>query len=61
MIITVFVHNFFFRLYQPDVINLLSGHWSTNEALSPEVVDKLSNVAVRQHLAGYSLCEELYK
>ena len=42
-------------------MNLLSSHWSTNEPLHPEVVDKLCNVAVRQHLAGYSLCEELYR
>ena len=42
-------------------MNLLSSHWSTNEPLNPEVVDKLCNVAVRQHLAGYSLCEELYR
>jgi hypothetical protein len=50
-----------FRLYHPDVVNLLSCHWSTHESLNPEVVDKLCNVAVRQHLAGYTLCEELFK
>ena len=51
----------FFRLYHPDVLNLMSGHWSTQEPLNPEIVDKLCTVAVRQHLAGYSLCHELYK
>jgi len=49
------------RLYQPDVLNLLSGHWSTSEPLSPEIVEKLCNVAIKQHLAGYHLCEELFK
>ena len=49
----------FFRLYTPDVLTNISGHWSSNESLSKEIVESLC--ASRQHMAGYTLCNELYK
>jgi len=43
----------------PAVLASLSGHWSTGEKLSDSQV--MSLVASRNHMAGYHLCQELYK
>ena len=48
-----------FRLYIPEVVSSLSGHWSTNQPLDRELVEKLCTVP-RQLLAGYDLCNELF-
>ncbi len=47
-------------LYQPDVLKLVSGHWSSGEPLKDEVIQTLCTTA-RHHLAGYHLCLDLYK
>ena len=46
------------RLYHPQILTGLSGHWSSNEPLSPQIIETLSQS--RKHLAGYELCNELY-
>jgi len=46
-------------LYIPEVVSSLSGHWSTNQPLDRELVEKLCTVP-RQLLAGYDLCNELF-
>ena len=48
-------------LYNPEVLRSLSGHWSTNEPLPNNVIDALCTSAGMQHLAGYNLCNELYR
>lgn len=48
-----------FRLYTPTVLSSLSGHWSSNEPLSAQLVDALCST--RQHMAGYELSGELFK
>ncbi len=47
------------RLYTPDFLSALSGHWSNNEPLSQELVDRLC--LSKHHMAGYDLCHELFK
>ena len=47
-------------LYLPEVLQLFSGHWSSNQPLEPKVISKLCTVP-RQLLAGYKLCNDLYK
>jgi len=47
-------------LYVPEVMRTLSGHWSSDKPLDPELVGKLCTVP-RQLLAGYDLCHSLYK
>lgn len=47
-------------LYVPEVMRTLSGHWSSDAALDPELVGKLCTVP-RQLLAGYDLCHDLYR
>ena len=49
-----------FRIYHPDVLNLMSGHWTTNEPLKDETVNHLCTT-IKHHMAGYKLCEELFK
>ncbi len=46
-------------LHTPGLVSALASHWSSNEELSPRVVEQLCTS--RQHLAGYELCCELYK
>jgi Zn-dependent oligopeptidase len=41
------------------VLSSLSGHWSSNEPLSAQLVDALCST--RQHMAGYELSGELFK
>ena len=48
------------RLYLPEVMEALSCHWSTNQPLEHNLVQKLCTVP-RQLLAGYGLCQELHK
>lgn len=45
-------------LYDPDTIVALSGHYSTEESLPDDIVHNLRNI--RQHMAGFNLCKELY-
>ena len=47
-------------IYHPDVINLISGHWSTNDPLSEEVVHHLSST-IKHQMQGYKLCDDLFK
>lgn len=47
-------------LYVPEVLQSLSGHWSTNEPLPNNVIETLCSSAGKQHMAGYSLCNDLY-
>lgn len=47
-------------LYVPEIIRGLSGHWSTNEPLPNNVIETLCTSAGKQHMAGYSLCEEMF-
>ena len=47
-------------LYVPDILRSLSGHWSTNEPLPNNVIETLCTTAGKQHMAGYSLCNELF-
>ena len=47
-------------LYVPEILRSLSGHWSSNEPLPNNVVETLCSTAGKQHLAGYSLCNDLY-
>jgi oligopeptidase A len=46
-------------LYTPDFLASVSGHWSTNEPISPGVVDSICSS--RHHMAGFELCTELFK
>ena len=46
------------RLYNPQILTGLSGHWSSNEPLSGKIVETLSQS--RKHLAGYELSNELF-
>ena len=48
-------------LYVPEVLRSLSGHWSTKEPLPSNVIDTLCNLVGKHHMAGYSLCNELYR
>jgi len=43
----------------PGVLQSLAKHWSSGELLSPAQVSNLQEAKV--HLAGYDLCQELYK
>ena len=43
----------------PQVLQGLSQHWSSGEKLSGAQVTSL--ISARNHLAGYDLCNELYK
>lgn len=45
-------------LYDPNTIRAISGHFNTDEPLSEDIVNNLQNI--RGHMAGYSLCKELY-
>ncbi|XP_063241717.1 oligopeptidase A [Bacillus rossius redtenbacheri] len=45
-------------VYEPEVLQSLSSHYDRQEPLPREAVDKLCQL--RQHLAGYELCQELY-
>lgn len=45
-------------LYDPETIRTISGHYKTEEPLPDEIMKNLRNV--RQHMAGYNLCNELY-
>ena len=49
----------FFRLYVPEVMRSLSGHWSTGQPLETDLVNKLCTVP-RHLLAGYDLCRQLF-
>lgn len=56
-----FVSNFMAEwAYHPDVIRLVSGHWSSSETLSEEIVGHLST-SIKQHMAGYHLCNDLFR
>ena len=48
-------------LYVPETLRILSGHWSTNEPLPNSAIDALCTTAGKQHMAGYSLCNELFE
>ena len=48
-------------LYVPDILRSLSGHWSTNEPLPNNVIEKLCTSAGKHHMAGYNLCNELFR
>ena len=43
----------------PQVLQSLSQHWSSGEQLSPAQVSSL--LSARTHMAGFDLCQELYK
>ena len=43
----------------PQVLQTFSQHWSTGEQLSMAQVNGL--ISARNHLAGFDLCNELYK
>ena len=43
----------------PQVLQSLSQHWSSGERLSGAQVTNL--ISARNHMAGYDLCNELYK
>ena len=43
----------------PGVLQSMAKHWSSGELLSPAQVTNLQEARV--HLAGYDLCQELYK
>ena len=47
-------------MHNPDVIKLVSGHWSSNDTLSEEVIGHLST-SIKHHMQGYKLCDDLYK
>ena len=47
-------------LYVPNILRSISGHWSTNEPLPSNVIETLCTTAGKQHMAGYSLSEELF-
>nr|CAD7194026.1 unnamed protein product [Timema douglasi] len=46
------------RLYEPSTLANISSHYESGKPLPDDIVDKLCKV--RQHLAGYDLCQELY-
>nr|CAD7592199.1 unnamed protein product [Timema genevievae] len=46
------------RLYEPSTLANISSHYESGKPLPDDIVDKLCRV--RQHLAGYDLCQELY-
>ena len=43
----------------PSVLQSLSQHWSSGERLTSDQVQAL--LSARLHLAGYDLCQELFK
>lgn len=45
-------------LYDPKTIQSISGHYSTDEPLPEDIVRNFKNV--RGHMAGHSICKELY-
>lgn len=45
-------------LYDPATIEAVSGHYSSEEPLPQDIIQNLKNI--RQHMAGYNLCKELY-
>ncbi|XP_049874175.1 uncharacterized protein LOC126372450 [Pectinophora gossypiella] len=45
-------------LHDPHTIRAISGHYKTDESLPDDIMNNLKNV--RQHMAGYNLCKELY-
>nr|CAD7409726.1 unnamed protein product [Timema poppensis] len=45
-------------LYEPSTLANISSHYESGKPLPDDIVDKLCKV--RQHLAGYDLCQELY-
>jgi len=47
-------------LSQPSLMTSLASHWSSNESLKPDVVEKMC-LMHRTQMAGYELCHELYK
>jgi len=46
-------------LCNPEVLQSLSGHWSTGQPLDPVLLDKLCTVP-RHLLAGYDMCRDLF-
>lgn len=44
------------RLKDPAVLESISGHYATGEKLPP-----IPFAEINKHLAGYKLCEELFK
>ena len=57
---TVVVPDFLMQwLAVPQVLQSLSQHWSSGERLSGAQVTNL--ISARNHMAGYELCNELYK
>lgn len=55
-----FVSQYFFEhwLYEPFILQQISGHHSTGEPLSTEMIETVQKM--KTHLAGYSLCQSLY-
>nr|XP_003699258.2 PREDICTED: probable cytosolic oligopeptidase A isoform X1 [Megachile rotundata] len=55
-----FVSQYFFEhwLYEPFILQQISGHHSTGEPLSTEMIETVQKI--RTHLAGYNLCQSLY-
>ncbi|XP_012250703.2 probable cytosolic oligopeptidase A [Athalia rosae] len=45
-------------LYEPSTLKDIGAHYETGEALPKEVIDGLTKI--RSHLAGFSLCKEIY-
>lgn len=45
-------------LYDPQTVKSVSGHYTTEEPLSDEIINNIQNI--RGHMSGYNLCEELY-
>nr|CAD7396192.1 unnamed protein product [Timema cristinae] len=45
-------------VYEPSTLASIGSHYESRKPLPDDIVDKLCKV--RQHLAGYDLCQELY-
>lgn len=48
----------FDRLYEPFMLQKISGHYETEQPLPVEVIEGIRKM--RSHFAGYKLCKELY-
>jgi oligopeptidase A len=47
-----------YRLYDPNTIDLISGHVETGEPLPSSMLQQLC--LAQKHMIGYELCRELY-
>lgn len=56
MFVLILIYNYFIRLYDKETFDSINGHYKTGKKLPN---DQLTEI--KQHMAGFNTCEELYK